>query len=236
MTSDVTLPLWVVVVAAVFAFAGLLDRLLIPSARWALRRRANKAIDELNTRLKLQIQPFKMTKQQVLIDRLVHDPEVLNAVAAEAAATGAPQGVVLEKASAMRARSCLRSAPTPISASAPAWRAACPRRSTACALALAMMQALKAVPPDASVVFVINHRSNMDYVLVTYVAATSSALSYAVGEWAQVWGLRGLIRAMGAYFVRRDQFQPALPQSARALRADGDRRRASCRPCFPRAG
>ena len=24
------------------------------------------------------------------------------------------------------------------------------------------------VPPDASVVFVINHRSNMDYVLVTY--------------------------------------------------------------------
>ena len=51
MTSDVTLPLWVVVVAAVFAFAGLLDRLLIPSARWALRRRANTAIDELNRRL-----------------------------------------------------------------------------------------------------------------------------------------------------------------------------------------
>ena len=37
-------------------------------------------------------------------------------------------------------------------------------------------------------IFVINHRSNMDYVLVTYVAATSSALSYAVGEWAKVWG------------------------------------------------
>ena len=44
----------------------------------------------------------------------------------------------------------------------------------------------------------------MDYVLVTYVAATSSALSYAVGEWAQVWGLRGLIRSMGAYFISRD--------------------------------
>jgi glycerol-3-phosphate O-acyltransferase len=39
---------------------------------------------------------------------------------------------------------------------------------------------------------------------VTYVAATSSALSYAVGEWAQVWGLRGLIRSMGAYFISRD--------------------------------
>src|SRR5262245_43439309 len=44
----------------------------------------------------------------------------------------------------------------------------------------------------------------MDYVLVTYVASTSSALSYAVGEWAQVWGLRGLIRSMGAYFINRD--------------------------------
>lgn len=68
--------------------------------------------------------------------------------------------------------------------------------------------ALNAIPPDASVVFVINHRSNMDYVLVTYVAAGASALSYAVGEWAQVFGLRGLIRSMGAYFIRRNSRDP----------------------------
>ena len=53
-------------------------------------------------------------------------------------------------------------------------------------------------------VFVINHRSNMDYVLVTYLVSESSALSYAVGEWARVWALQSLIRAMGGYFVRRD--------------------------------
>ena len=41
--------------------------------------------------------------------------------------------------------------------------------------------ALKTVDPDSSVIFVINHRSNMDYVLVTYMASSSSALSYAVG-------------------------------------------------------
>jgi glycerol-3-phosphate O-acyltransferase len=34
------------------------------------------------------------------------------------------------------------------------------------------------------------------------------ALSYAVGEWARVWPLQGLIRAMGAYFVRRDSGDP----------------------------
>ena len=59
------------------------------------------------------------------------------------------------------------------------------------------------VDPNATVVFVINHRSNMDYVLVTYLAAQRSALSYAVGEWARVWPLSGLIRTMGAYFIRR---------------------------------
>src|SRR5207247_212475 len=58
--------------------------------------------------------------------------------------------------------------------------------------------------PDATVVFVMNHRSNMDYVLAGYLAADQTALSYAVGEWARLWPLSALIRAMGAYFVRRN--------------------------------
>jgi len=48
-----------------------------------------------------------------------------------------------------------------------------------------------------------NHRSNMDYLLVTYLASTRTTLSYAVGEWARIFGLQTLIRAMGAYFIRR---------------------------------
>jgi glycerol-3-phosphate O-acyltransferase len=51
---------------------------------------------------------------------------------------------------------------------------------------------------------VMNHRSNMDYVLAGFMAADQAALSYAVGEWARIWPLSALIRAMGAYFVRRD--------------------------------
>jgi len=60
------------------------------------------------------------------------------------------------------------------------------------------------IPPDATVVFVMNHRSNMDYILTAYLAADQAALSYAVGEWARLWPLSALIRAMGAYFVRRN--------------------------------
>ncbi len=65
-------------------------------------------------------------------------------------------------------------------------------------------EALRKVPENATVVFVMNHRSNMDYVLAGYLAADQAALSYAVGEWARIWPLAALIRSMGAYFVRRN--------------------------------
>jgi glycerol-3-phosphate O-acyltransferase len=58
------------------------------------------------------------------------------------------------------------------------------------------------------VVFVINHRSNFDYVLVAFLAAERAALAYAVGEWARIWPLEMLIRRMGAYFVRRNSGDP----------------------------
>ena len=38
---------------------------------------------------------------------------------------------------------------------------------------------------------------------MAFLAASKSALSYAVGEWARIWPLETLIRSMGAYFVRR---------------------------------
>ena len=57
-------------------------------------------------------------------------------------------------------------------------------------------------------VVLMNHRSNMDYVLVSYLVAEKTALSYAVGEWARVWPLQTLFRAMGAYFIRRDSKNP----------------------------
>ena len=60
------------------------------------------------------------------------------------------------------------------------------------------------IDPQATVVFVMNHRSNMDYLLVTYLAADQVSLSYAVGEWARVFPLQSLIKALGGFFVRRN--------------------------------
>lgn len=204
MGSQIAVPLWAVIIVAVLAALAVIDRILMPSVRWALRRRANRAIDELNTRLKLRIQPFKLTKRQVLIDRLTFDPEVLHAADEYVREAGVPREVAMEKVK----RYAQEIVP---SFSAYAYF----RVGTRIARSISQMlyrvrigyrndDALAKVDPGSSVIFVINHRSNMDYVLVTYVAAASSALSYAVGEWAQVWGLRGLIRSMGAYFISRD--------------------------------
>ena len=55
--------------------------------RWILRRRVNRVLDELNTRLKIRIQPFQLTKREVLIDRLLYDPQVQQAAEAPRART-----------------------------------------------------------------------------------------------------------------------------------------------------
>jgi glycerol-3-phosphate O-acyltransferase len=67
---------------------------------------------------------------------------------------------------------------------------------------------LASIDPDSTVVFIVNHRSNMDYILVSFLVAEQTALSYAAGEWAKIWPLQTLIRAMGAYFVRRNSGNP----------------------------
>src|SRR5438128_8857167 len=62
---------------------------------------------------------------------------------------------------------------------------------------------LRELPRDATAVFLINHRSNFDYVVVGWALARQVAISYAVGEWARVFPLDALFKAFGGFFVRR---------------------------------
>ena len=57
MAATVTVPVWVAVAAAVLAVIALIDRLFGPAIVWWLRRRANRAIDELNQRLTSRSRP-----------------------------------------------------------------------------------------------------------------------------------------------------------------------------------
>lgn len=67
---------------------------------------------------------------------------------------------------------------------------------------------LEKVPADVIRVYVINHRANMDPLVLAYGLLRHVPMSYAVGEWALVWPLHTLFRAFGSYFVRRGEKDP----------------------------
>ncbi|HEV8632546.1 MAG TPA: 1-acyl-sn-glycerol-3-phosphate acyltransferase [Thermoanaerobaculia bacterium] len=203
MSHQVTLPLWLLLLLVLLAAWAALYRLLLPSVRWFWRSRANRVLEEVRSRFQIEIRPFQLTRRRVLIDRLVYDAQVVEAAQAFAQEEGMPREVAMAKVEryareivpAFNAYFYFR-----LGYWAARWTA---RLLYRVRLGAADEAALLAVPRDAAVVFVINHRSNMDYLLVGHLAASRTALSYAVGEWARIWPLEGLLKAMGAYFVRR---------------------------------
>jgi glycerol-3-phosphate O-acyltransferase len=208
VSESVAVPLWLVVVAGLLAAWAVLDRLLVPSVRWFFRRRVNRLIDEINTRLRIELPAFGLTKRQVLIDRLMFDPAVQDAAAAFARETGAPRGAAMAEVDRY-AREIVPAFNAYLYFRVGYWLAK--RVATLLyrvRLGYADEDGFRRIDPKSTVVFVMNHRSNMDYVLVAFLAAEKAALSYAVGEWARVWPLQQLIRAMGAYFVRRNSGNP----------------------------
>jgi glycerol-3-phosphate O-acyltransferase len=208
MLSPVAVPLWALVLLAFLAGWSVLDRMLRPAARAVMRRRANRVIDELNARLPVRLPPFKMTKREVLVDQLRFDAKVLEAADAFAKESGLSRDEVQKR---------VEKDASEIVPAFNAWVYFRAGTAVARALARALYRVrlgsaddagLRAIPDGSTVVFVMNHRSNMDYILLSYLAAEKTALSYAVGEWARIWPVQGLVRATGAYFVRRDSKDP----------------------------
>jgi glycerol-3-phosphate O-acyltransferase len=204
MAETVTLPAWVFVVLLILAGLAAFEKLLVPALRWMVTRPANQVIDELSTRLRIGIRPFQRTRRQALIHRLVSDPKVQES----AERFSLKEKISFEKAM-QRVETYAREIVPRFNAYLYFRVGYWIGRTVARALYRVRIgyidsAGLARVDSDATVVFVMNHRSNMDYVLAGYLAADQTALSYAVGEWARLWPLSALIRAMGAYFVRRN--------------------------------
>lgn len=235
MTAAIEMPLWLVILVLGLAAIAALDRVIGPGLRWFLRRRMERAVEELNKRLERPIQPFKLMRRQDQVIRLVYDAQVMEAVEAYSRQEGVPANVAFAKAQSYA-------------------REIVPGFSTATYFGFAIRVArrlsrgfynvrlgrgdaiaLREVDPRASVVFVMNHRSNMDYVLVTWLAAGRSALSYAVGEWARVWPLKALIRGMGAFFIRR-RYSNALYRAVLARYVQMSVQEGVTQAMFPEGG
>lgn len=204
MTQTISMPVWAFVLIILFAGVTFASHFLFPSVRWFFRKRAERVIARVNKNLQRPIEPFKLALRYDMIQRLIYDPEVTQAVVDHARANNVPENVAFETA-----RSYAREIVPSFSATAyfsigirlARWLSKSLYRIQ---LGRLDRKRMAEIDPDAAVVFVINHRSNMDYMLVTYLAANAGALSYAVGEWARVWPLSPVIRSMGAYFIRRN--------------------------------
>jgi len=208
VSSTIAVPLWLAVLVGLLAAFALLSRFLLPSVRWIWGKRINRLTERVNRRLALKIPPIARTKREVLVDRLIYDSKVLQEVNAYCEREGVPHAVAMKKVE-KHAREIV-----------PAFNAyAYFRLGIRLAKRLASLlyrvrlghanyKSLRAMGQNASVVFVMNHRSNMDYILIGYLASKRMALSYAVGEWAKVWPIQQIIRSLGAYFVRRNSGDP----------------------------
>jgi glycerol-3-phosphate O-acyltransferase len=208
MTQTVALPLWLFLLLLALAALAALEWLLLPSVRWYFRRKVRGVIDEISVRLNIDIPQFKLTRRQVLIDRLFHDPKVQAAADEYGREHKLPRSVALQQVDRY-AREIVPAFNAYLYFRIGYWLAkSFARFIYRVRLGYTDSAAIAAINPKSTVVFVMNHRSNMDYILVAFLAAERVALSYAVGEWARIWPLQGLIRAMGAYFVRRNSGDP----------------------------
>lgn len=234
MFETVTLPVWVLVLVGVLAAIAALERIIGPGLRWLFRRRVERLVERVNTRLHRPIEPFRLMGRQDMVVRLSYDPQVLEVVAEHAAATGVPGSVAFEEAR----RYAREIAPAFSALVYFGFGTRIARRLSRLLYRVRIGRvdaALDRIDRQAAVVFVINHRSNMDYVLVTWLVAGRSALSYAVGEWARVWPLSWLIRSMGAYFIRRKSrnalYRRVLARYVQMVTAEG-----ATQAVFPEGG
>jgi glycerol-3-phosphate O-acyltransferase len=204
MENTITLPVWLFILLIVFAAIMVLDRILLPGVRWYVHRRVNKVINEVSSRLDIEIRPLQLTRRQALIDQLLYDEKVIEAIKQHADENGMPTAVAQSKA-AKYAKEIVPTFNAYIYFRLGYWFARKVARLVyRVRVGFYDNDGLKNIPQDSSVVFVMNHRSNMDYLLVSFLIAEKTALSYAVGEWARIWPLQTLIKSMGAFFVRRN--------------------------------
>jgi glycerol-3-phosphate O-acyltransferase len=204
VTDTVAVPVWMFIVGGLLAAWAAYEHVVIPALRWIVTHPAERVIEDISTRLRIGLRPFQRTRRQALIHRLITDPKVLHTAETYAKEKRIALPAVLKRVERY-AREIVPAFNAYLYFRIGYWLGrAIARALYRVRLGYIDSEGIARIDPDATVVLVMNHRSNMDYILAGFMAAEQAALSYAVGEWARIWPLSHLIRAMGAYFVRRN--------------------------------
>ena len=178
----------------------------------SLRRSARRAVRQHGVR----IDRYKLTRKRFVIEQVIADPAIHEAVRMHAA-----EHALTEEATWRRVHGYLREI-VPFFNILAYYRLG----YTLSRVLLRMFYKVsveyerpdpfRGLPRDAIVVYLMNHRSNADYVVVSFVLMGDVTISYAVGEWARAFPLEYLFKSFGSYFVRRRYREPLYHAVLRA--------------------
>ena len=181
-------------------------------SRWYLIRKRDRVIDTANARMQFRIPESSLTQKKTIIERLLHDPGLLDYIDQTAGRDGVSRDQLLDKAR-QYAREIGPSFNTYFYFVVGYRLSRTLLRLHYWIQTVAVDNAgLEAISPASTVVLVSNHRSNMDPLLITYLALRRSTIALSAGEWARSWPLAPLIRAAGGYVVDRDAVDPLYRQ------------------------
>ncbi|MDU8929945.1 1-acyl-sn-glycerol-3-phosphate acyltransferase [Alisedimentitalea sp. MJ-SS2] len=200
---EIALPLWLALPVLVLALLGTRAYIVEPLVRRALLRRERDLKTRLNTTLTRPLPKVLQVPRRVLTERLFNDPVVQQSIETAAETDG-------HEAAEAEARDY-------IDELMPSFFALFYfhigyRLARRWLRSMYDIQIVKQLPPnayadipeDASIVLVGNHRSNLDVAVLSYLAARTSMISFAAGEWASVWPVNRIMQMSGCYIIRRE--------------------------------
>ncbi len=172
------------------------------------RRSARRAGRRTLLRVRERTQRFKLTRKSVVVEQVLADPAIAAAVTAHASALGESEAETWKRVR------------TYVDEMVPFFNILAYYRlghlvSRALlgvfykvSVEFERADPFRGLPRDAVVIYLMNHRSNVDYVLVAYVLMGNVSISYAVGEWARAFPLEYIFKTFGSYFIRRRYREP----------------------------
>ena len=176
--------------------------------RRAMRERLRRMAITGSRRLKYRLDRYKLVERDRIREALLHDPAILEAIAVHAREHATPEAAVRVRVNEY------------IDEIVPFFNVLSYYKLgyNLSRLLLNLLYkssieyrdhaALDRIPRRDVVVYLMNHRSNADYVVVAYVLARVVSISYAVGEWARTWPLEYVFKSFGSYFIRRRFREP----------------------------
>ena len=171
MNATITIPFWLFLILLGVTSLVAFNRFIFPGVKWFFRKKINRAINELNQRLNIKIRPFQLTKRQVLLDRLINDTELLEFAQELSISDEVPREVLVDKIDRY-AREIVPSFNAYIYYRIGFWFSKkVAKLFYRVRVRVGKHDHLGDVSKDATIVFVMNHRSNMDYILVSFLVA-----------------------------------------------------------------